>query len=97
MWEWFFARRRYERIRTCSVSANHLVRANRGGITNADAASVLGLRSDYGGGKKTICHTLYSAFCFVKAKSIVLNLAGATAQQERDIKFSGVIDELICQ
>jgi len=29
-----------------------LARANRKGISNSDAASVLGLRSDYGGGSK---------------------------------------------
>src|SRR5688500_5846001 len=29
-----------------------LARANRKGISNADAAAVLGLRSDYGGGSK---------------------------------------------
>lgn len=50
-------------------------KANRGGISNADAASLLGLRSDYGGGSKD--YLSYSVLGILLREGKLARIAGS--------------------
>jgi hypothetical protein len=52
-----------------------LAKANKGGISNSDAASLLGLRSDYGGGSKD--YLTYSLLGLLMREGKVDRLAGS--------------------